>query len=64
MEEIINRIRNDKRIVKELYDLIKSTIDFDIEIVDSTSLKELELISKLDEELTDIIYMIKDIKNS
>lgn len=33
-------VRKDKRIVKELYDLIKSTIDFNIEIVDSISLKE------------------------
>lgn len=34
------------------------------EIIDSITLEELQIISKIDEELTDIIYLIIDNKNS
>ena len=33
-------------------------------MIDSETLLQLELISKIDEDLTDIIYDILDIKNS
>ena len=43
---------------------MKSEIDMDEEIIDSITLKKLSMISKIDEELTDIIYIILDNKNS
>ena len=39
-------------------------VDVDSEMVDSDSLLILQLISKTNEELTDVIYMILDNKNS
>ncbi len=61
MQEIINKIRKSKYKVKEAFRLIKSEIDFQSgDLIDSTILDELSLLSKVDEELLDIIYMIQD----
>ena len=60
-QEIINKIRKSKYKVKEVFRLIKSEIDFQSgDLIDSTILDELSLLSKVDEELLDIIYMIQD----
>jgi hypothetical protein len=63
-KEIINRIRNNKRKLYKVYNLIKSEVDFETEMINSDSLLLLGLISKINEDLTDIIYMILDNKNS
>ena len=63
-EKIINKIRKDKQYLKRLYNIIKKYIDIESEMIDSETLLQLELISKIDEDLTDIIYDILDIKNS
>ena len=61
MQEIINKISKSKYKVKEAFRLIKSEIDFQSgDLIDSTILDELSLLSKVDEELLDIIYMIQD----
>lgn len=61
MQEIINKIRKSKYKVKEVFRLIKSEIDFQSgDLINSTILDELSLLSKVDEELLDIIYMIQD----
>ena len=61
MQEIINKIRKSKYKVKEAFRLIKSEIDFQSgDLINSTILDELSLLSKVDEELLDIIYMIQD----
>ena len=61
MQEIINKIRKSKYKVKEAFRVIKSEIDFQSgDLIDSTILDELSLLSKVDEELLDIIYMIQD----
>lgn len=63
-ERIIKRIRANKRRLFKLYKIIKSNIDMESEMIDSESLLTLEMISKINEELTDIIYMILDNKKS
>lgn len=63
-DRIIQRIRENKRKIYKLYKLVKKNIDMEVEIVDSTSLQILSMISKIDEELTDIIYLILNSKNS
>lgn len=64
MEEIIKRIRRNKVKVKQLYNIIKKDIDNKSEIIDSKILEELMILSKIEEELTDIIYLVQDNKNS
>ena len=65
MEEIvIKRLRKNKSELLKLYKLIKKNIDIETEMVDSNSLQMLSLVSKIDEELTDIIYILLDNKNS
>ena len=64
MDEIINKIRKSKHKVKKLFNMLKNEIDLNDSIVDSRLLEELTTLSKIDEELTDIIYLILDIKNS
>ena len=61
---IINRLRVNKKRLLRLYKIVKKEIDIDTEMIDSTSLEMLKIISKIDEELTDIIYLILDDKNS
>ena len=63
-ERIINKLRRSKRNLQRLYNSVKKYIDVDSEMVDSDSLLILQLISKTNEELTDVIYMILDNKNS
>ena len=63
-DRIIQRIRENKRKIYKLYKLVKKNIDMEAEMVDSTSLQILSMISKIDEELTDIIYLILNSKNS
>lgn len=63
-ERIINKLRVSKRNLQRLYNNVKKYIDVDSEMVDSDSLLMLQLISKISEELTDVIYMILDSKNS
>lgn len=63
-EKIINKLRNSKRNLQKLYNSVKKYIDVDSEMINSDDLLMLQLISKTSEELTDIIYMILDNKNS
>lgn len=63
-DRIIKRLRKNKRYLFRLYKLIKKNVDIETEMVDSDSLQTLSLISKIDEELTDIIYLILNNKNS
>ena len=64
MEEIIKRIRRNRVKVKQLYNIIKKDIDNKSEIIDSRIIEELMILSKIDEELIDIIYLVKDNKKS
>ena len=64
MDEIINKIRKSKHKVKKVFNMLKNEIVLNDSIVDSRLLEELTTLSKIDEELTDIIYLILDIKNS
>ncbi len=64
MEEVINKLRKNKKLLRRLLKLIKSEIDMEEEMIYSKSLEEMQIISKIDEELTDIIYLIIDSKNS
>ena len=63
MNQIINRLRKSKRKLKQVFKMIKSDVDFEGDFVDSKLLNELSIISKINEELTDIIYMILDKEN-
>ena len=67
MEEIIlNKIRKNKKRLHKLYvNIMKNEVDIkSLDMIDSNTLLRLEIITKIDEELTDIIYMILDNKNS
>ena len=65
MEEIIiNKLRESKRNLQTLYNSVKKYIDVDSEMINSDELLMLQLISKTSEELSDVIYMILDNKNS
>ena len=64
MERIKNKIRNDKKYLRRINKMIIKYIDLENEMIDSDTLLILQLISKIDEDLTDIIYEINDIKNS
>lgn len=64
MEKIKNKIREDKKSLRKITKIVKRYIDFESEMIDSDSLLILQLISKIDEDLTDIIYEINDIRNS
>ena len=61
-DRIINRLRVNKKRLLRLYKIVKK--DIDIEMIDSNSLEMLKIISKINEEFTDIIYLILDDKNS
>lgn len=63
-DKIIRKLRLSKRRLYKLYNAVKRDIDIDVEMIDSNSLQKLEIISKINEELTDIIYLIFDNKNS
>ena len=63
-DRIIQRIRENKRKIYKLYKMVKKNIKMEAEMVNSTSLQILSMISKIYEELTDIIYLILNSKNS
>ena len=63
-EKIIKRIRINKKRLKSLAKITKRYRDTEEEMIDSEILFTLHLISKIDEELTDIIYILLDNKNS
>lgn len=56
MEEAILKLRKNKKLLRRLLKLIKSEVDTKVEMM--------QIISKIDEEITDIIYIILDHKNS
>ena len=64
MEEIINRLRKSKRKVKKVFNMLRNEIDLKDDLIDSRILEELATLAKIDEELTEIIYLILDSKNS
>ena len=63
-ERIINKLRKNKRYLNKISKLVKKNTDMESEMIDADSLQILSLISRIDEELTDIIYLILDSKNS
>ena len=64
MNEIIIKLRKTKRKVMQVFNMVKKEIDLVDNIVDSRILEELALLSKIDEEITDIIYLAIDDKKS
>lgn len=62
MDKVINKLRKSKRKLKKVFKMIKNEIDFESESIDSKLLEELSIIAKIDDEITDIIYMILDEK--
>ena len=62
-EKIINKLRNNKRKVEKVYKMIKNCVDIDNDVVDSETLKQLQLLAEISEEMTDIIYLVIDNKN-
>ena len=63
-ERVINKLRKNKRYLNKISKLVKKNTDMESEMIDADSLQILSLISRIDEELTDIIYLILDSKNS
>lgn len=63
-EKIINKLRNNKRKVEKVYKMIKNCVDIENDVVDSETLKQLQLLAEISEEMTDIIYLVIDNKNS
>ena len=64
MNEIIIKLRKTKRKVMQVFNMLKKEIDLEDNLVDSRILEELALLSKIDEEITDIIYLELDNKKS
>ena len=64
MDEIINKLRKSKRKIKKVFNMLKNEVDLKDSLVDSRILEELTTLAKIDEEITEIIYLILDIKNS
>lgn len=64
MDEIINKLRKSKRKVKKVFNMLKNEVDLKDSLVDSRILEELTTLAKIDEEITEIIYLILDSKNS
>ena len=62
--EIITKLRKTKRKVNMVFNMLKSEVDLNSNFIGSRILEELSLLSKVDEELTDIIYLVIDNKNS
>ena len=44
--------------------MIKNCVDIENDVVDSETLKQLQLLAEISEEMTDIIYLVIDNKNS
>ena len=64
MEEIINKLRKSKRKVNKVFNMLRSEVDLKDSLIDSRILEELTTLAKINEELTEIIYLILDIKKS
>ncbi len=64
MEEIINKLRKSKQKVRIVFNMIKKEVDLENIIEYKKELEELTALSKIDEEITEIIYLILDNKNS
>ena len=64
MNEIIIKLRKTKRKVMQVFNMLKKEIDLEDNLVDSRTLEELALLLKIDEEITDIIYLELDNKKS
>lgn len=64
MEEAIIKLRKSKNKIERLYKMLKNEVDLENSLVDSRTLEELTILSKIDEELTEVIYLILDNKNS
>ena len=63
-EKIINKLRHNKRKVGKVYKMIKNNVNIENDIIDSETLKQLQLLAEVSEEITDIIYLVIDNKNS
>ena len=61
-ERIINKLRINKRRLNKIYKYVIQFIDLEDGIDDTETLSVLAAISKINEELTTIIYMIIDNK--
>lgn len=44
--------------------MIKNSVNIENDVVDSETLKQLQLLAEISEEMTDIIYLVIDNKNS
>lgn len=64
MEEIIKKLRKSKKKVKKVFNMLRNEVDLKDDLIDSRILEELTTLAKVDEELTAIIYLILDMKNS
>ena len=64
MEEAIIKIRKSKNKIEKLYKMLKNEVDLENSLVNSRILEELTILAKIDEELTEVIYLILDNKNS
>ena len=63
-EKIINKLRDNKRKVEKVYKMIKNSVDIENDVIDSETLKQLQLLAEVSEEITDIMYLVIDNKNS
>ena len=64
-EKIINKIRINKKRINKIYQYVLQYVDIkSLTPADSETLSILTMIAKIDEELTDIIYIIIDNKKS
>lgn len=59
-EEIINKIKINKRRLNRIYKYVTQYIDLKNRIEDSGTLSVLTAIAKIDEDLLQIIYMLRD----
>ena len=64
MAEAIIKLRKSKNRINRLYKMLKNEVDLENSLLDSRILEELTILAKIDEELTDVIYLILDNKNS
>lgn len=64
-EKIINKLRKDKRKLESIYKYVKQYTDVEaLTLVDSETLNILTIISQINEDLSDVIYLLLENKNS
>ena len=63
-EKIISKLRISKRRLRKIHKYVMQFVDLENNIEDSETLSILTTIAKIDEELTNVIYLIIDNKNS